>query len=227
MIPLGRRRIPLTVSEGHIKTAPVVADLKGGRVTGTTILDLDSQRVDSEWKVEGPPPPRRGSKPRNPLPPITVVWAGPLAQLASLEPQVNVDALERELSVRRMEVEVDELERLRRLDEDRARQEVERQRALEAERQKEAERLRAAQPPAPAPAPWPPAVPNPAPIAPGPGLQGAPAVPPQAPATKEAESAQPPPQEPPPPPAAAPKAPSPRPVARPAKRPFNPFSTEN
>lgn len=221
VIPLGRRRIPLTVSEGHIKTAPVVADLKGGRVTGTTILDLDTQRVDSEWKVEGPPPPRKGSKPRNPLPPVTVIWAGSLSQLASLEPQVNVDALERELSVRRMEVEVDELERLRRLDEDRARQEVERQRVLEAERQKEAERLRATQPPAPTP--WPPAVPIPAPVAPGTGPQGAPAVPPQAPATKEAESVQPP-QEPPPPPAAAPKAPSPRPVARPAKRPFNPFS---
>ena len=219
-ISLGRRRIALTVSDGHIRTAPVVAETKSGRVSGTTILDLDTQRVDSEWKLDGTAlAPRKGAKARGPLPTVTVIWAGPLARLASIEPQVHVDALERELSVRRMEGEVDELERVRRLDEDRARQEAERQRALEVERQREAERARTPQPQT---APWPPAVPIPAPAAPGSGALAPSSSPP--PATKEAESAIPAPA--PGDPAALPKPPAPRPVARPAaKRPFNPFST--
>lgn len=206
-IALGRRRIALTVSDGHVRTAPLVAETKAGRVTGTTIFDLDTQRVDSEWKLDGAAvTPRKGAKSRAPLPAVTVIWAGPFARLASIEPQVHVDALERELSVRRMEGEVDELERVRRLDEDRARQEVERQRALEAERARTT--------PAPAqPAPWPPAVPIPAP---GSGAL----VPP--PATKEADGASPA-AAPSVDPAALPKPPAPRPVARP-KRPFNPFS---
>jgi hypothetical protein len=47
---------------------------------------------------------------------------------------VSASAFERELTVRRMELEVDELERLRRLDEERVRQERERQRLIEEER---------------------------------------------------------------------------------------------
>lgn len=46
------------------------------------------------------------------------------------------DALERELGVRKMEGYVDELERVRREDEDRVRQEAERLRGLELERQR-------------------------------------------------------------------------------------------
>ena len=47
---------------------------------------------------------------------------------ASLEPRIDSEALERELAVRRMERDVEELERLRRLDEARRREEAERQR---------------------------------------------------------------------------------------------------
>src|SRR5690606_5835281 len=113
-IPLGRRRIPLAISDGHVRTtAPIVAETKAGRVSGTAIIDLDSQRIDSEWKLDGAQVgPRPGAKPRGPLPSVSVIWAGPLAKLAAINPQVQVDALERELSVRRMEGEVDELERL-------------------------------------------------------------------------------------------------------------------
>ena len=145
-IPLGRRRIAITVADGHVRTAPLVAETRSGRVSGTTIIDLDSQRIDSEWKLDGATvATRKGAKPRGPLPGVTIVWAGPLARLASIEPQLQFDALERELSVRRMEGEVDELERLRRLDEDRARQEAERQRRLEAERALDAQRALEAQ----------------------------------------------------------------------------------
>jgi hypothetical protein len=223
-ISLGRRRIPLTVADGHIRTAALVAETKAGRVTGTAIVDLDSQRIDSEWKLEGVNiAPRPGAKPRGPLPTVTVIWAGPLARLAAIHPQVHVDALERELSVRRMEGEVDELERLRRLDEDRARHEAERQRVLDAERHRDPERAReslgllpvplpSAQP-SPQTSPWQPLttpLPQSQPPAgaqgPGPAGQAA-----DTPAGEPAVAAPPPP---PPPKRRAPK-----------QQPFNPFSS--
>jgi hypothetical protein len=70
------------------------------------------------------------------LPPVAVVYAGRLADLGTLAPTIETEALERELTVRRMERDVDELERLRRLDEERSRKERERQQAAEAERQR-------------------------------------------------------------------------------------------
>lgn len=217
-IPLGRRRIPLTVADGHVRTAPIVAETKSGRVTGAAIIDLDSQRIDSEWKLDGANvAPRPGAKSRGPLPGISVIWAGPLARLAAIDPQVQVDALERELSVRRMEGEVDELERLRRLDEDRARHEAERQKALEAERLKELERSRQSlgqPPPSPTqpaaqtqPSPWKPFVTTPATQP-----DGAPA--PTAGAMQQPAD-----------PAQAAPAQAPPKRRPPPKQPFNPFSS--
>jgi hypothetical protein len=63
-----------------------------------------------------------------PLPGVTVSYRGPFAALGAIEPRVNSEALERELAVRRMERDVEELERLRKLDEARRREEAERQR---------------------------------------------------------------------------------------------------
>ena len=71
---------------------------------------------------------RRRPADKAPLPGVTVSYRGPVAALASLEPRIDSEALERELAVRRMERDVEELERLRRLDEARRREEPERQR---------------------------------------------------------------------------------------------------
>ena len=231
-LQLGRRRIALTISDGHVRTAPLVAETKAGRVNGTLIIDLDSQRIDSEWKLDGATVhPRKGAKPKGPLPAVTIIWAGPLARLASIEPQIQVDALERELSVRRMEGEVDELERLRKLDEDRAREEAERQRVQELERQREAARFldeqrareaERASPVVPLPAapgsPAPLFLPNALPTSPTePGSSADPA----ATAVKEGDDTPAAEQQQAAPPPRAPTRPSPRPQAR--KRPFNPF----
>ena len=61
-----------------------------------------------------------------PLPPVTVYYRGPLASLGTIEPRIDTTALEQELSARKIEQDVEELERLRRLDEQR--------RLIEAER---------------------------------------------------------------------------------------------
>jgi hypothetical protein len=50
-----------------------------------------------------------------------------------LEPRITADGLERELSIRKMELDAEQLERLHQMDVERARQEDERRRALEAD----------------------------------------------------------------------------------------------
>ena len=60
-----------------------------------------------------------------------------IQDIASLEPRWSISGFERELTVRKMERDVEELERLRKLDEERAARE--RQRAIEEERRRAAE----------------------------------------------------------------------------------------
>ena len=74
---------------------------------------------------------RGGGSRRDPLPPLTIVWTGPLGGIGRAEPRLSVDTLERELSIRKMERDAERLEELRREDEERGRIEAERQRRLE------------------------------------------------------------------------------------------------
>ena len=93
--------------------------------------DLSSLSLDSEWQVE-----MKDRKAGRTWPPVSVTYVGPLAKLGTLEARVVPDALERELSVRKMERNVDELERLRRLDEDAGARQRERRRQIELESQR-------------------------------------------------------------------------------------------
>ncbi len=78
------------------------------------------------------------------LPPVTVVYTGKLSQFADLVPTVSAGSLERELVVRKMELDVGELERLRKLDEQRARDDAVRRKAQDEEQARiEAERRKA------------------------------------------------------------------------------------
>ena len=99
-------------------------DTAEGRARGTAALDLKTLEFESDWRLE----PKAGAAGKAPLPAVTVSYRGLVAALGSLEPRINSEALERELAVRRMERDVEELERLRRLDEARRREEMERQR---------------------------------------------------------------------------------------------------
>jgi hypothetical protein len=156
-LKLGKVTVPVTVADGLLKLDRVQVDTAEGRATFDTVLDLQTLVLDSAWKIEGKGRTRAepsvagaatagtsaaASVPapvpvsRTLLPPVAVVYAGRLADLGTLAPTIETEALERELTVRRMERDVDELERLRRLDEERARKERERQQAAEAERQR-------------------------------------------------------------------------------------------
>ena len=116
--------ISVEIADGRLIAKPFVIDTAEGRAHGAAGLDLKTLLFESDWRLE----PKAGSADKAPLPGITVTYRGPVASLGSLEPRINSEALERELAVRRMERDVEELERLRRLDEARRREEMERQR---------------------------------------------------------------------------------------------------
>ena len=123
-----------------------------GRVSAQGALDIATLAINGEWRVETrlPPPvtdPTAGAAPTAgssvALPAITrrfdLLPIAPEAPSVSRRTPFELDALERELTVRKVERDLLELERLRRLDEERA-----------ALREKEAQAIPA--PPRPAPA---------------------------------------------------------------------------
>ena len=153
-VAVGPRKIAIAIADGAAKLEAFDLPSPAGPTKVETTVDLASLMVDSQWvlhpkapDVERPDLPRKGA-----LPAVSVVYVGPLKDAWALEPRITADQLERELAIRRMELDADQLERLHKLDAERARQEEERRRALAAEQ------ARAAATPPPAAAfPAPPA----------------------------------------------------------------------
>ncbi len=115
----------------------------------------------------------QADKPRGgALPSVGVVYTGPLANAWALESRITAEPLERELAIRKMELDADQLERLRNADTERARRDDERRRALESDQGSVAPPRRKR----PAPAPVVPVAPQPQPSANAPPLD--PAAPP-------------------------------------------------
>jgi uncharacterized protein involved in outer membrane biogenesis len=149
-LALGPRSVPFEIADGALRIQPIAIDGPDGRVTGNTTVDLSSLKFDSDWRIEPKAQGQRAAQGKA-LPGVSMLYVGELPQLAAVEPRLQYDALERELSVRKIERYVEELERLRRSDEERVhqerlRQEAERQRVIEMERQRqEDERQRSLQ----------------------------------------------------------------------------------
>ncbi len=137
---LSNQTVGLSLVDGVIHVAAIDAGSENNRIVVTSSLNAKTLSVDSEWRVVADDP-----NAGRPWPSVVVSRRGPLTQLAGLPPQFVADALQRELSVRKMERNVDELERLRRLDEEAAARQRERERQLELESQRlEAQRAAAA-----------------------------------------------------------------------------------
>jgi AsmA family len=123
-LPLGQETLVLELADGHLRVKPFAVDTREGRTNGVASLDLRSLAFDSQWRLEAKSGiSGAGGKP---LPAVTVVYSGPVAALGTIEPRIDSTALEQELSARKIEREVEELERLRRLDEQRRQMESER-----------------------------------------------------------------------------------------------------
>lgn len=141
-LKIGALAMPITIGEGSVKLAKVELDRPDGRTTFETVVDLATLKLDSEWNIEARLPKTMGKAGAKPLPPVSVVYTGTLGDVSSIQPQISAAALERELTVRKMERDVEELERLRKDDEARGKAEQDRVKA-EQERVRQ-EKARAA-----------------------------------------------------------------------------------
>ena len=131
-LPLGTRKIPIVVADGAVRLDPIDVDSKDGKTTAKVNLDITTLNLESEWKIASNR--RQGEK--APWPAITVTYQGPVAKIGALKPTVSSGALQRELAVRSLERNVDELERLRKEDEAVGRRQRKRLRQLEQERER-------------------------------------------------------------------------------------------
>ncbi len=126
---LGPRKIAVTVQDGVARGDPFIVGSTVGKVSGQGAFDLSTFALSGVWRVEtllAPFAASAGTTPQQAVPLPAVI------QRFLLKPQdaetgrgsarapVEVDALERELAVRKVERDLAELERLRRLDEERA-----------------------------------------------------------------------------------------------------------
>ncbi len=134
-VKVGPRKIAVTIADGAAKLADFSLPSPAGATKVETTVDLASLVVDSTWILEPKAPdavqpdqPRKGA-----LPAVNVVYVGPLKDAWALEPRIAADPLERELAIRKMELDAEHLERLHKLDAERARQEEERRKSIEAE----------------------------------------------------------------------------------------------
>ncbi|HUS97795.1 MAG TPA: AsmA-like C-terminal region-containing protein, partial [Hyphomicrobiaceae bacterium] len=150
-IRLPASELEFVIRDGALHVQAFDAGRGGGRARNTTTVDLMRLRVDSVWSIQPKVLALLDVAEEKQLPPVQVIYVGPLGQLSSVMPQIGFGDLERELTVRRMEADVARLERLRREDEARAKAEelrlqqleIERQKALEAERERiQPQRLR-------------------------------------------------------------------------------------
>lgn len=128
----------LVIDSGTLKVGDIRSETPQAAVVNRTTVDLAGLGADFDWRIA---PVARGAPATRgrALPPIGVVYAGPLTTLGRMEPRIQGDDLQRELVVRRLERTVEELERLRREDEERARQETERRRQIEEQQAAAAE----------------------------------------------------------------------------------------
>lgn len=144
IVDLGTRTAALTIAEGTGKIEPMMLENAQGKLNVVTSIDLLALGLDSVWKVaptlsplaiQGEAPTGWSpSQSKGPLPDVAVEYRGRLDDLANLTTAIGIGDMQRELTVRQMERNVEELERLRKLDEQRARQEAERRKALEEQR---------------------------------------------------------------------------------------------
>jgi uncharacterized protein involved in outer membrane biogenesis len=150
-VPIGDRHMDIKLADGLAKFDPLALDAPDGKLEATAAVDLTSLNASAACQVTArakplPPPsiPLPGWKPaapKPPLPPAVVLYEGPLDNLPVVKSSVDVSDLQRELSVRQVERNVEQLELSRRIDEERARLDKERRKALDAAVKKQTETL--------------------------------------------------------------------------------------
>lgn len=120
-------KLPIEIAGGIATTRPLSIETPQGRAAAVAKVDLPAATFNGEWRIDRLAPLKSAAttkSPPPPLPSLAVTVAGPLGQLARLPATLDTDALDREITVRKMERDVEELERLRKLDEEKAKEEA-------------------------------------------------------------------------------------------------------
>lgn len=104
--PYGAVELPFKIDNGTLKVAPATLANKAAETTINGYVELASLRVDSEWVMR-----LAGDKTAE-LPPVNIVFAGPLADVGSISPAIDTAPIETYLTVRRMQEDVERLENL-------------------------------------------------------------------------------------------------------------------
>lgn len=150
---LGDRNLAITIADGALTIGGLDVRNAVGAMEGTVSADLATLGMSASFQLSSAAPPplasatpatKRGPAAGNPpLPPAIVLYSGQLGHLAAMTVNADVGDLQRELTVRQMERNVEELEQARRADEERARlqKDMERKRKEAADRAAAQQRL--------------------------------------------------------------------------------------
>ncbi|HEX6000700.1 MAG TPA: hypothetical protein VFZ16_15095, partial [Hyphomicrobiaceae bacterium] len=112
-LPVGQASYPLEIADGEVRSKSLLVETDQGRTIGSARLDLKSFNLDSQWRLEA----RSADPSARALPPAIVSYRAPISALAGAQQQIDTSALEQELSARKIERDLQELERWRRLKE--------------------------------------------------------------------------------------------------------------
>ncbi len=99
---------PVAVKDGVLRVSQATFKGQDYRADADTSIDLGSLRLDSEWQITN----TRKTSDGQSLPPVRLVFAGPLEQLSALKPMLYADEFERFVTIKRMDQDMDRLEKL-------------------------------------------------------------------------------------------------------------------
>lgn len=142
-MPLGTRDFSISVADGALKLGGINIKAADGTVEGNATADLTTLAMNAAFQLtdniqppssQGTGANSRSSTSKGPLPAALVLYQGQLDRLAAVEVTADAGDLQRELVVRQMERNVEELEQARHADEERARLERERRKKEAAAR---------------------------------------------------------------------------------------------
>jgi hypothetical protein len=101
---------PVVVKDGVLEISRVAFKSPDAMVAANLLVDLQMLKLDSEWSVSW----RGKTKAASSLPPVQMVFTGPVANFTALQPQLQTEAYERALSMQRMDRDMERLEKLNR-----------------------------------------------------------------------------------------------------------------
>lgn len=99
---------PIAVKDGELRVTGAAFKGEDYHAEAGLTVELASLRLDSEWDVSFTGKVDDGQR----LPPVRLVFAGPVAGFTALKPQLDADQFERYLSLRRMDQSMKQLETL-------------------------------------------------------------------------------------------------------------------